>query len=294
MSLSDYDVPLDTQLDQAAIDRDYFARGSVSDTVFEGSIARYAAGTAAAHAFGTALDEVYDQTSGERIDTYGTVLGELRPVVLFIHGGYWRALGRKDSGFMAPALAKAGIATAVPDYTLAPAVGLTEIVRQMRAAFAWLWTNAARLGIDRNRITVCGSSAGGHLAGTLLSGGWQAELGLPDAPIAAAMPISGLFDLAPIARTYPDEWMQFTPQEIETLSPLRQIPGTGCPICLALGANEAAGFLRQSVAFDQAWQAAGFVSEVYPVPDRHHFDVVLDLTDPTTALFQKLAALVRG
>lgn len=292
--MSGSDLPLDAGLDQATIDRDYFARGTVSDAAFADAIARYASGTVAAQAFGTALDQPFDPASGERIDIYGTVPGQLRPAVMFIHGGYWRALGRKDSGFMAPALAGAGIATAVPDYTLAPAVNLTEIVRQMRAALAWLWTNAARLGIDRNRIVVSGSSAGGHLAGTLLSGGWQAGMGLPEAPVAAALPISGLFDLAPVARTYPDEWMQFTAEEIERLSPLRQLPARGCPICLALGADEAAGFARQSAAYHAAWRAAGFASEVFAVPGRHHFDVVLDLADPASALFAKLAALVDG
>lgn len=292
MSLSGFDMALDAQLNQATIDRDYFARGSVSDDAFASATTRYATGTAAAQRFGTALDQVYDPPSGERIDIYGTVPGQLRPVVLFIHGGYWRALGRKDSGFMAPALAGAGIATAVPDYTLAPAVNLTEIVRQMRSALVWLWTKAARLGIDRNRIIVSGSSAGGHLAGTLLSGGWQAAMGLPEKPVAAAIPISGLFDLAPIARTYPDEWMQFTEEEVTRLSPLRRLPVRGCPICLALGANEAAGFARQSAAYDTAWRAAGFASQVFAVPGRHHFDVVLDLADPTSALFGKLAALV--
>ncbi|WP_206338532.1 alpha/beta hydrolase [Antarcticimicrobium sediminis] len=292
--MSGFDTALDVQLDQATVDRDYFARGSVSDDAFASATARYATGTAAAQVFATALDQPYDLGSGERIDIYGTVPGQLRPVILFIHGGYWRALGRKDSGFMAPALAEAGIATAVPDYTLAPAVNLTEIVRQMRAALAWLWTNAARQGIDRNRIIVSGSSAGGHLAGTLLSGGWQAAMGLPETPVAAALPISGLFDLAPIARTYPDAWMQFTEDEIALLSPLRQLPARGCPICLALGANEAAGFARQSAAYDTAWRAAGFSSEVFAVPGRHHFDVVLDLADPSTALFGKLVALVES
>jgi len=294
MSLSDFKIPLDVSLDQATVDRDYFAIGSVSKGEFESTITRYRSGTETAKPLGTALDQVYDSASGEKIDIYGSVPGQLRPVVLFIHGGYWKALGRKDSGFMAPALAEAGIVTAVPDYTLAPAVNLTEIVRQMRSALAWLWNNAQSLGIDRNRIIVSGSSAGGHLAGTLLSAGWQTSMGLPETAIAAAMPISGLFDITPVARTYPNEWMQFTKDEIEHLSPLYQLPFVSCPICLSLGANEAAGFARQSEAYATALQAVGFSPEVFAVPDRHHFNVVLDLADPTSALFGKMKALVEA
>lgn len=286
--------PLDAGLDRAALDVDYSARNTVSDAVFESCIARYTEQTAAARGLATALDAVFDPASGERVDVYGTVAAERRPAVLFIHGGYWRALGRKDSGFMAAGLAAQGVATAVPDYSLAPAVNLTEIVRQVRAAFAWLWHTAPELGIDRRRIVVCGSSAGGHLAGTLLSGGWQAGMGLPEDAVAAGLPISGLFELSPVARTLPNEWMRLSAEEIEQLSPLRRLPRRGCPVVVAVARNEAPGFHRQSRAYDAAWRAAGFRSELCVVPDRHHFDVVFDLDDPSTALGGCLARLVRG
>ncbi|MBM4479761.1 alpha/beta hydrolase fold domain-containing protein [Rhodococcus hoagii] len=107
-----------------------------------------------------------------------------------IHGGYWRALSRHHTAFMAGMLADAGIATVAVDYGLAPHTPLEEIVRQVRAAVAWVYHHGAEHGLDRNRIVVGGSSAGGHLTATTMVSGWQAEFGLPDDVVRAAMPIS--------------------------------------------------------------------------------------------------------
>src|SRR3989475_12075749 len=59
----------------------------------------------------------------------------------------------------------------------APAVTLDRIVDQTRRALAWVHAHIARYGGDPGRIHVCGSSAGGHLAGMLLTGGWHADYG---------------------------------------------------------------------------------------------------------------------
>jgi arylformamidase len=269
------------------IDRDYTARDVVTPEAFARIIADYARLSAPAHAMPDArLGLAYDRASDERLDLFGTDPGARRPCVVFIHGGYWRALSRAHSAFMAPMLAARGIASAVPDYTLAPAASLTEITRQMRAAFAWLWHNADDLGIDRTRIVVTGSSAGGHLAATLAMPGWQAGLGLPPGAVHAALPVSGLFELAPLAASHVQDWMAFTPAELGALSPLRQAPGTARSI-VAVAEHETPGFHRQSAAYADALAAP-----LLQVPGRNHFDVILDLTAPDTALSWALLSLL--
>jgi arylformamidase len=235
---------------------------------------------------GARLGLRYDAGSAEVLDLYGTAPGQARPCVMFIHGGYWRALSRADSAFLAPMLAARGIACAVPDYTLAPAVGISEIVRQMRAALAFLWHGAAALGIDRRCIVVTGSSAGGHLAAALAMPGWQAGLGLPPGVPAAALPVSGLFDLAPLAACHVQDWMRFTPAEVADCSPLRHVAGTA-PMTVALAGVETAGFIRQSAAY-----AAALGGGALTIAGRNHFDVILDLCDAGTALSRALLALV--
>ncbi|MFC2968912.1 alpha/beta hydrolase [Acidimangrovimonas pyrenivorans] len=279
-------------LPRARLDADYSARATVTPEVFEAIMAEYRRGTEAARALpGTRLDLPYDVEGDRTLDLYGAVPGELRPVFLFIHGGYWRALSKAESGFMAPMLAAQGIACAVPDYRLAPTVGITEIVREMRAALAWLWHNAAAQGIDRDRIFVGGSSAGGHLAGTLLAPGWQAHHGLPEDVVCGALPVSGLYDLAPIAASHVQDWMGFTAEEVAEYSPIRHLPRAG-RVTVALAAGEAAGFTRQSRAYAGALTAAGIPTRWLEVPARNHFDVILDLADAETALSRALLEMI--
>lgn len=270
---------------RARLDADYTARDCVSPDAFARIIADYAALSVPAKALpGARLDIPYDRASAETMDVYGA--GQGGAAFLFIHGGYWRALSKDHSAFMAPMLAARGIATAVPDYTLAPAASLTEITRQMRAAFAHLWHNAEGLGIDRRQIVVGGSSAGGHLAAALAMPGWQAEFGLPPDAVRAAVPISGLFELAPIAASHVQDWMSLTPEEVAALSPARHLAGTA-PSLVALAEQETDGFKRQSAAY-----AAGLGAECLTLKGRNHFDVILDLAEAESLLSRRLLGLL--
>ncbi len=284
-------MSFDEHLTREQIDADYNARATVSETRFDEIIADYRRfSDQAAQLFMEREGVVYDPC-GERLDVLGAG-GKGRPAVIFIHGGYWRALSRTHSRFMAPMLAAHGVATVVPDYTLAPAATLAEITRQMRAALAYVWQNAGWLGIDRDRIFAVGSSAGGHLAACLAARGWQDAFGLPEAAVSGVMPISGLFDLAPIARGHPQDWLQLSPEDVAALSPLRHIPQKTCPAVVALAQNEGAGFARQSQAYADAWSKAGYPTEHLVIPDRNHFDVVLDLCSDQGALSLALLGLI--
>lgn len=269
------------------LDADYTARAACSADAFAATIADYKRLSEAALTLpNPRRDLEFDAETGLRLDLFGTVPGELRPLVVFIHGGYWRALSKEHSAFAAPMLAAQGIALAAPDYRLAPAASLTEIVADTRAALAWLWHNAPDLGIDRARIVVTGSSAGGHLVGALMSPCWQAGLGLPDHAIRGALAISGLFELAPIAASHVQDWMHLTEAEIDASSPLRHLPDSPARVIVAQAETETAGFHRQSEAYAKALNAP-----LLTVPGRHHFDVILDLTQPGTALSKALLSL---
>lgn len=278
---------------QGTIDRDYNARASVSLAVFEAAMADYRARSEEMRPVLAHGNVVYDTTSGQRIDIYGTADAP-RPTFLFIHGGYWRALSKDDSAFMAAMLARHGIATAVVDYRLAPQVDLAEIVREVRAAAAFIWRQGRSLGLDPDRLYVGGSSAGGHLTGALTAGGWHDAFGVPENLIKGAMPISGLFHLAPIARSFVREWLPLTEADVTALSPALHLPRTGCPLVIARGDGEPAGFHRQSLAFHGLWREAGFPSRLMEIENRNHFNVLLDLCADDTALSRALVELILG
>ncbi|MFA1544115.1 alpha/beta hydrolase [Actinomadura monticuli] len=230
----------------------------------------------------------YDEASGERLDVWGVGDG-LRPVFVFLHGGYWMALSRDVSSFMARALDEQGVATVVPDYTLAPEASLEEIVRQARAAVAWVYRHGREHGLDPERIVVGGSSAGGHLTAMTMVGGWQDDVGLPQDVVKAAMPFSGLFDIRPITRIYVNRYVKLDLERAAALSPALLDAGHRCPAVFVAGEDDGDGFLEQSRLFQPRWGAG----ELMIVPGRDHFDVVLDLADPESRVSAELMRLIR-
>ena len=263
-------VPVWRGMDQATLDREYNARASVPD--YEAEAAQYRDRSADARA---ALPMqgglVFDPASGNALDWFPAAPGG--PVLLWIHGGYWRALSRSDQSCVAPGLVAGGVHVAVMDYTLVPPADLDEIVRQVRAAAAWVHAHAAAHGADPARLFVGGSSAGGHLAGMLLA---EAPV-----PILGAIPLSGLFDLEPVRLSFVNAWMRLDAAAAQRNSPLHHIPPGPAPRLLAAyGALETSEFRRQTEAYAAAWSAAGHEAQSLPVAGRNHFDLAVALGTP--------------
>ena len=237
-------------------------------------------------------DIVYDDRSGQKLDIVPAPGPGLKPAFVFIHGGYWRLLSKDESVYMAPALNARGITLVAPDYSLAPATSLEEIVRQVRAAIAWLYRHGAEHGIDPGRLFVGGHSAGGHLTGAVIARGWREAAGLPEDVVKGAMPVSGLFDLEPITRSFVNEWMGLDAVRAAALSPVFHLPPRPCRMVVAWGGDETRGFHEQSRLWLDAWRGRGYAATELVVPGRHHFDIVLDWCDPESAMTKALAAMV--
>ncbi|BCN76875.1 alpha/beta hydrolase fold domain-containing protein [Rhodococcus hoagii] len=275
------------------IDVDYNVRNTVSPELFDATVEEYRQRSReTVDGLDGFADVRFDPDSTERLDVWG-VGGALRPVFVAIHGGYWRALSRHHTAFMAGMLADAGIATVAVDYGLAPHTPLEEIVRQVRAAVAWVYHHGAEHGLDRNRIVVGGSSAGGHLTATTMVSGWQAEFGLPDDVVRAAMPISGLFDIRPLVDSFANEWLGLDDSRASALSPMLQTDRVGPRAVVAVAEHDGVGFLEQSRKFHEAW-ARRSESQLLVVPDRNHYDIFLDLAEPDSALGRALLGLFAG
>lgn len=229
------------------------------------------------------LDIAYGEAPGETLDVFRTAQPQA-PVFVFIHGGYWRALDKRDHSFVAPALVDAGAMVVVPNYALCPAVTIETIALQLTRALAWVWRHAREHGGDPRRIVVGGHSAGGHLAAMLLSCRWpQVAPDLPADLLRAAISISGLFELEPIRRTpflAPD--LRLTAASARRLSPAL-MPAPAGRLAALVGADESEEFLRQNRLIRDAWgDAVVPVCEV--VPGTNHFTVLHDLADADARL----------
>lgn len=232
------------------------------------------------------LDLAFGRGDGDRLDVFSAArVGA--PVVVFIHGGYWRSLDKTDFSFVAPAFTEAGSCVVIPDYDLCPTVTIPQITLQMVRALAWTYRNAARFGGDPERIMVIGHSSGGHLAAMLLSCLWPIVASdLPADLVKNALSISGLYELESIRHTpFLQDSLQLTPAQVEQVSPAwLPPPGQGTLYAVA-GALESEEFLRQNSLIRQAWGRQA-VPVCEALPGLNHFSIMGALLEPGHRLNQ--------
>jgi arylformamidase len=266
-------------LDRAAREREY-SPSSVIGGDYAPFVARYrAASDAARRSLRVERDLRYGSATRACLDYVPAPAGASRPgLLVYFHGGYWQELSKEDSAFLAPAWHAAGLAHAVVGYTLAPQGRLPGIVAECRSALAWLVGRADALGFDSANVVVAGSSAGGYLAAACASSA------------RGVVPVSGIFDVAPLIGTSIDAALGLDAETAASLDLLR--PGLRCPpAVVAWGEIETAEFKRQSRAFAARLAEAGTPCTALEVPGRNHFDVILELGDPSTTLFAAARAL---
>ncbi|MEP5729454.1 MAG: alpha/beta hydrolase [Sulfitobacter sp.] len=279
--------PIDPQ-----INHDYNARESVAS--FDDEFAKLIAISDQARAEVPAQqDIVYDPASGSSFDLYGAAPG--RPVLLWIHGGYWRMGSKEGNAFAAPGLVANDVAVAVMNYSLAPAVTLADIIHQVRLVVVWLYQHGSNYGLDTTKIHVGGSSAGGHLTGAVIADGWRNSYGLPDDMIGAALAISGIYDLEPLLSTYVNGWMDMNMDTVKAHSPIRYIPAqTQTHLILSVGGLERPGFLHETKTFQAAWAARGHLVSNIEMPGYNHFDITGTLADADAKLVMATREAIRA
>lgn len=239
------------------------------------------------------LDVAYGDAPKERLDLF-TSDATFAPVLVFIHGGYWRALDKADQSFLAGVFTDEGALVVIPNYSLCPEVAIDRIPLQLARALAWVWRHAADHGGDPNRIVLVGHSAGGHLATMLGCCDWKAVA--PDLPrhlVKGIVSISGLHDLSPIRATpFLQTDLRLDAEAVKRLSPVR-FPAPEAPVYALVGGAESDEFKRQTRLLREAWGPRA-VPVCEEIGNCNHFDILHDLADPegrSHALVRHLLAL---
>ena len=268
-------------MDRAALDAAYDNTGAVADV--QSYRSRWWDRSAEIRAEPTAkLDLRYGERRRAMLDYFPAKAGA--PLFVFIHGGYWQRNEKERFSYVADGPRPHGINVAVPGYTLGPDATMTQIVGEIRQALTYLADNAATLGFDGARIYAGGWSAGGHLTAAVA-----------DHPaMRGGLPISGIFDLEPIALGVLNDKLSLTAHEIETLSPQRKIPGRLPPLAIYAGGVELPELRRQSQEYADALKARGLPATLTFLPGENHFSIMEQLARPDGALTQGLLRLIAG
>ena len=230
------------------------------------------------------LDRQYGESAGEMLDIFPARKGD-GTCMMFIHGGFWRAMDKQDFSFLAPALVDSGISLVAVNYDLCPRVSIETIVKQMLRASGWLWKHAEDYGMDQDRLYVAGHSAGGHLAAMMMAALWPVyDNELPRDLYKGALAVSGVYDLRPIVQV---DWLngdlKLDEESALKVSPAFLPPATRAPVVTAVGAKESSEFKRQDSLLGARWKSA--VTADIVVPGADHFTIVDELCNQSSALF---------
>lgn len=207
------------------------------------------------------------------------------PVHMFIHGGYWRMFSKRDYSLVAETVTEAGAIAVIVDYALMPSVRMATIVDQVGRAKQWVLDNIGAFGGDPSRFTVSGHSAGAQLASVLF------RAGAPSG-IQAALLLGGLYDLAPLQKSFLQAEIALTDEEVRRFSPLRQTYDPGTSVSVLVGSRETPPFHDQAGAFTKLLGRQGLDVSYRLIAGRHHMDSVRDLGDSNSLAGIELTKIV--
>jgi acetyl esterase/lipase len=221
-------------------------------------------------------DIAYGDGERQRLDIFRPQ-DDIRGLVVFVHGGYWRAFDKSAWSHLASGPTSRGWAVAMPSYDLAPAVSIAEITCQIGSAVS----QAATLVEGPIRLT--GHSAGGHLVTRMVCS---------DSPLAAGVrqriervvSISGLHDLRALLKTAMNDDFRMDATQALAESPALNQPFENVELLCWVGADERPEFIRQSELLANIWRGFGIETSVHRAAGQHHFNVIDGLADPQSPL----------
>lgn len=225
-----------------------------------------------------------------KLDLYLPKDVEHPPLLVWIHGGGWRA-GDKRGCRLSFMLAE-GYAVASINYRLTDVASFPAQIHDCKGAIRWLRAHAKAYGYNADRIGIGGSSAGGHLVALLgtshddqaLEGdiGGNAD---QSSTVQAVLDLYGPTDLisiyeqsdnphhrqkdSPITKLLGGT-IQQKPDAAKAASPSSHITADDPPHLILHGGQDPLVPVQQSIDYDAALRQAGVESTLIVLPDERH------------------------
>jgi len=228
------------------------------------------------------LDQPYGEAARHRYDLF-LPEGPPKGLVVFVHGGFWRALDKSYWSHLAHGAVASGFAVAMPSYTLAPAARISDIVTEVARAIT-----AAAAEVN-GPLMLAGHSAGGQLVTRMIAAPSPLGEKVRDR-IRTVVSISGVHDLRPMLATAMNNDLRIDAAEAAAHSPALLAPLPGARLVCWVGASERGEFVRQNALLANVWTGLGLATCAVEEPDRHHFNVIDGLADPGHPMVEALLA----
>lgn len=210
------------------------------------------------------------------------------PVLIYIHGGYWRARVKEQFSFVAGSFTPQGITTVIMDYDLCPKVTVDHIVSEAVDGVEWIARNIAKHGGNPDKLFIAGHSAGAHLAAMALGADWEGR-GLSNDILKGATLMTGIYDPEPSMHISVNNDLHLTPESVAICNALETKPVTDCPLLITVGGDEPEGWIDQSRQYHERHGGELIISE-----GDGHLSLLLHHCDTSSNLFKAHLAQIKG
>ena len=198
-----------------------------------------------------------------------------QPVIILLHGGYWRSLDKAIMNWHVKQLFENGFTVYNVNYPLCPEVNLTQLVDDLHSSLEKI-LNFNFVQKDNPNIILMGHSAGAHLAMHL------AQNHILENNLIGVVALSGIFDCQVVREISVNEDVCLSVKEAINLSILNNFPNSNLPYYLAVGAEEPSGWIDQSVELYGALNRDRKDVKLRIVNEANHFSLVDKIVDAET------------
>ena len=197
------------------------------------------------------------------------------PVIINIHGGYWRALDKSVMQHHMVDLARSTFSTVNLNYPLCPEISLTNIVNALEQAFETI-IDTVMQDIPNPKFVLFGHSAGAHLVAHL-----SHHQQFKD-KLSGVVALTGIYETEVVRHITVNDDVQVTPEEAKRWCAISNLPKFGPDYYIAVGAEEPTGWIDQSWQLAEALSNRGDRLRFRVVQSANHFDLVDRLCNPDT------------
>jgi acetyl esterase/lipase len=212
------------------------------------------------------------------LDVYQPPAGVAPKRMAIIHlfgGGFFT--GSKNAGYIindARALGARGYTNISANYRLQTQGSWPAQLHDVKAAIRWTRANAARLGIDANRIAVAGYSAGGMLALMAAGTNGKKEFDGDGGNASVSSDVNACIGVYPLASAQTATGLfpqgQATPENLAAASPTTYISDKFAPTIFVHGTKDGTVRVQSSVDFWTRLQALGVPSTLTLIQGADH------------------------
>jgi len=236
------------------------------------------------------------------------------PVVVWIHGGAWMSNDKyADMGYMKNTLKEfieKGYAVASIDYRWSTMAVFPAQVQDCNQALEFLYQNADKYKLDKNRIALIGFSAGGHLANLVgLSNNnyvkdFYADGKKPHFKIKVVLDFYGLADFLTLkSHDSKDPHNPITlllggmvsdnEAKAKNASPITYIDKNDPPFLIVQGEKDESVNPDQAILLSEKLKAVGVKNDLIIVPNAPHYGLMFDAENIREKIFEYLGEYLK-